>query len=151
MKLRLYALKNYTEQGDLKPPQLFTFILLFLARTWAVLVVSVISRESGTQILHIFYPDKAHFYLGLILGTLPLIVFFISGRRHAQNRYAIKVWPACLYAIYLAVFVDLLMQIYYLSIVHFQYSLTASIQLVIVLWCGLYIFKSKQLKDSFKN
>jgi hypothetical protein len=43
----------------------------------------------------------------------------------------------------------LFLQLYFLSIQHFQYSLTASIQLVSIIWIVLYSLKSKHLKMSF--
>jgi len=151
MKQRLYALKNYTESGDLSPPPILLYVLLFLLRTWVILVCSVLSHETGNQIMRMFYPDKTHFYLGLALGIVPLIVFFISGRRHAQKKWAYRLWPYCLYLIIIGIAGDLVAQLYYLSLEHFQYSVAASIQLVIIAWSCLFILKSQQLKDSFKQ
>jgi hypothetical protein len=149
MKQRLYALQNYTESGDLKTPALFSYILLFLSRTWMLLIVSIVSQQTGQKLLPLFYPEKIHFYYGLVLGTLPLIVFLVSGRRHAQHRWAIKCWPICFYLILLSTIGDLVLQLYYLYLTHFSYSLTSSIQLVMVTWSLMFIVKSKQLKDAF--
>jgi len=147
----LYALKHYTNAGDLKPPALFLFILLFLSRTWVLLVVSVASSGTGNTILTLFYPDKAHFYLGLILGSLSLIVLIVSGRRHAQNKWAIRCWPLCFYLMVVSVVGDITLQIYYVYLAKFAYSSTISIQLVLALWSLLYISKSKHLRDSFQE
>ena len=151
MKHRLYPLQHYTEAGDLKAPAVLLYILLFLSRTWILLLVSVASQQTGDKLLQIFYPDKVHFYLGLIVGLLTLIVFLVSGRRHAQDNWAFKCWPFCFYLILASILGDLSLQLYYLYLDHFRYSLSASIQLVIVTWGCLYIFKSKQLKDCFKK
>ncbi|TEW55192.1 DUF2919 domain-containing protein [Psychromonas sp. RZ22] len=151
MKRRLYALQHYTESGDLKAPAVLLYILLFLSRTWMLLIVSLASHQTGNKLLHIFYPDKAHFYLGLALGILPLIVFLISGRRHAQDSWAIKCWPFCFYLIVISVIGDLAFQLFYLSLEHFRYSVTASLQLVFGVWSCIYILKSKQLRDCFKQ
>lgn len=150
MQRRLYNFKYYTDQGDLKSPWFLLYIQLFLARTWIILVFSVISRENGTQLLNLFYPDKMHFYLGLVIGAIPLIIFFIAGRRFKQKNWAVKCWPYCFILLLTALCADLVMQLYYLNLVHFRYSITASIQIVAVLWSCLFVLKSKQLKDSFQ-
>lgn len=150
MKHRLYPLQHYTEAGDLKAPPLLLYILLFLARTWVLLVISVASRETGHKLLPLFYPNTMHFYLGLGIGFFILIVFFISGRRHAQDKWAFKLWPACFYLILLSTFGDLALQLYYLNLDNFKYSVSASVQLVLVAWSFIYIIKSKHLRDSFR-
>lgn len=151
MKHRLYALQHYTESGDLKAPPVLLYILLFLSRTLMLLVISVVSQQTGNKLLQLFYPDKMHFYLGLSIGLIPLLVFFISGRRHAQDKWALTCWPFCFYLVMVSLFGDLGLQLYYLYLDHFTYSVAASIQLVIVAWSCIYIMKSKQLKDCFKK
>ena len=151
MKYRLYALKHYTESGDLKAPPILLYILLFLSRTWILLASSVVARQTGNEVLQLFYPDKHHFYLGLALGCLPLLVFIISGRRHAQDKWAFKYWPYCYYLILLSLFGDIGIQFYYLYLEHFKYSITASVQLVAVAWSFIYAIQSQQLKDCFKK
>lgn len=151
MKTRLYALQHYTEAGDLKSPPIFLYLLLFLSRTWMLLIISLASQQTGDKLLMLFYPEKFHFYTGLIIGLLPIIVFLISGRRHAQKHWAIKSWPICYYFIVVSLLADFGLQLYYLNIEHFQYSLSASIQLVMVCWATIYVFKSKHLKDSFNT
>lgn len=149
MKKRLYALQHYTESGDLKAPPILLFILLFLSRTWVLLIISVASQQTGNTLLQIFYPEKSHFYLGLSVGVLPVLIFVISGRRHAQDKWAIRCWPWCFFLILLTTFSDLALQLYYLYMMHFTYSVAASLQIVLVTWSCLYLFKSKQLRDCF--
>ena len=148
-KRRLYDLRHYTESGDLKAPPLLLYILFFLSRTWVLLLISVTSTEVDNNILRLFYPDQVYFYFGLIIGGFPLIVFLVSGRRHAQDNWAIKCWPFCFYLIIFSVFGDISLQFYYLYLDGFKYSLTASLQVVIIIWASIYILKSNQLRDSF--
>jgi len=151
MKRRLYPLQHYSESGDLKSPPLLLYILLFLSRTWMLLIISVASFETGNKLLPIFYPDKLHFYLGLIIGFLPIVIFAVSGRRHAQDKWALRFWPYCLYLLIISAMGDLGFQLYYLYLEHFEYSITASIQLVITAWICIYFIKSKHLIDCFKR
>lgn len=150
MSIKIYALKYYTQSGDLKPPIYFYYGLLFLARTWALLIISLTSSDSGKQLLGMFYPNKAHFYFGLVSGLIAIILFFLSGREHHKHPLINKIWQQCYPFLLLNILIDLGLQLYYLSLNNFQYSVEASVQLVMVLWLLLLFLRSKHLKASFK-
>lgn len=150
MSVKIYALKFYTQSGNLKPPTYFYFALLFLARTWALLIISVTSRATGNKLLAIFYPDKIHFYLGLASGLIAIILFLLCGRDHDKHPIISKLWKKSYPFLLLSILVDLGLQLYYLYLVRFQYSVEASIQLVVVIWLLLLCLRSKHLKASFK-
>lgn len=151
MKQRLYALHHYSEKGDLKAPPILVYILLFLSRTWMLLIISTVSFEFGEKLLPIFYPDKSHFYIGLCVGFMPLLILLVSGRRHAQDKWALQYWPYCLYLLFASAIGDVGIQFYYLYLTHFKYSITASIQIVLSAWICIYLMKSKHLIDCFKK
>jgi len=151
MSIKIYALKFYTQSGDLKPPTYFYYGLLFLARTWALLIISLASRETGNKLLAMFYPDKLHFYLGLASGLIAIILFLLSGRDHDKHPLICKIWQTGYPFLLLSIFFDLGLQLYYLYLDHFQYSIEASLQLVIVTWLLLLCLRSKHLKASFKR
>jgi len=151
MKIRLYPLDCYSPSGNLKPPIFFYLLLLFLARTWALLIISVILRDSGNQLLHLFYPNKIHFYLGLASGSSALLLFFLCGRDHDKHQCLSKLWQSSYPLLLLGVVSDLALQLYFLLDKHFQYSFVASVQLVFAIWVLLYCISSKHLKDCFKR
>jgi hypothetical protein len=147
--LKIFPLQFYTQSGDLNPPRYFNYGLLFLARTWALLIISVASRETGNQLLAIFYPDKIHFYLGLASGLIAIILFFLAGRDHDKHPIICKLWQKSYPLLLISAFLDLVLQLYFLYLDKFQYSLQASIQLVLILWLLLFCLRSKHLKASF--
>jgi len=151
MNIKLYPLQHYTQSGNLKPPLFFNIILLFLARTWCLLIVSVVLRDSGTQLLALFYPQKLHFYLGLGSGLIAVLLFFLAGRDHDKHIFLSKLWQLGYPLLLFNIFIDLSLQIFYLLIIQFQYSFTASIQLVMGIWILLYCLRSDHLRDSFKR
>lgn len=151
MKIRLYPLDCYSPSGNLKPPTLFYLVLLFLARTWAVFIISVLLRNADNQLLLLFYPNRIHFYLGLASGCIALLLFFLSGRNHDQSRWLSILWQRSYSILLLGVVSDLTLQLYYLLDKHFQYSFVASVQLVFVIWILLYCLRSKHLKDCFRR
>lgn len=150
-KINLFPLHHYSDAGDLKPPPLFYICLLFLSRTWGLLLLSVASPETGNKMLSFFYPDKEHFYLGLTSGFIALSLFFISGRKFESSPFFCSLWKKGLFLILLSVIFDLTLQLYYLSEKQFSYSLSASLQLVLILWSLLYALRSRHLKMSFKR
>ncbi|WP_354624475.1 DUF2919 domain-containing protein [Psychromonas sp. MME2] len=146
---QIFPLQYYTESGNLKPPIYFYITLFFIARTWALLIISLTSRETGTTLLAIFYPEKTHFYLGLLTGFIALMLFLLAGRDHDKHKYLSLLWQNSYPLLMVSLLCDLALQIYYLSLHHYQYSLTASIQLVAILWLFLYCLTSKHLRASF--
>jgi len=148
--IKIFPLKHYNQSGSLKPPLFFYISLLFLARTWGVLAISVVSRQTGNDILRIFYADKLHFYYGLLSGSLALLLFILSGRNHEKFPRLSSCWRKSYPLLILNIIIDFILQLCFLSMVNFQYSITASIQLVLVIWVFLYAIKSTHLTTSFK-
>lgn len=151
MTVKIFPLKFYTQSGDLKPPTYFYYGLLFLARTWALLIISLASRETGNKLLAMFYPDQMHFYLGLASGLIAIILFLLAGRDHDKHPLICKVWQRAYPFFLLSICFDLALQLYYLYLDNFQYSIEASIQLVFVLWLLLFCLRGKHLKASFSR
>lgn len=48
---------HYDAHGRLRLPLLFWLVLLLQARTWVLFVIAGASREQGTALLNLFYPD----------------------------------------------------------------------------------------------
>ena len=77
---------DYDGHGHLRLPFLFWFVLLLQARTWVLFVIAGSSREQGTALLNLFYPDHDTFWLGLLPGIPAVIAFLLSGRRYTFPR-----------------------------------------------------------------
>lgn len=149
--IKIFPLQFYTQSGNLKPPTYFYVGLLFLARTWALLIISLASRDTGTKLLSIFYPEKMHFYFGLASGVIAIILFLLSGRDHDKHPFICKMWQKGYPFLLLCIALDLGLQLYYLYQDSFQYSIEASVQLVLIIWILLFAIRSKHLKASFKR
>ncbi|MBN6046224.1 DUF2919 domain-containing protein [Citrobacter sp. ku-bf4] len=77
---------DYDGHGHLRLPFLFWFVLLLQARTWVLFVIAGTSREQGTALLNLFYPDHDSFWLGLLPGIPAVLAFLLSGRRYTFPR-----------------------------------------------------------------
>lgn len=65
-------------RGRLRLPLLFWLVLLLQARTWVLFVIAGASREQGTALLNLFYPDHDNFWLGLIPGIPAVLAFLLA-------------------------------------------------------------------------
>ncbi|ASV56359.1 Inner membrane protein YfeZ [Lelliottia jeotgali] len=77
---------HYDSQGRVKLPFLFWCVLLLQARTWVLFVVAGASRDQGSTLLNLFYPDHDNFWLGLLPGVPAVLAFLLSGRRQLFPR-----------------------------------------------------------------
>ena len=77
---------DYDGHGHLRLPFLFWLVLLLQARTWVLFVIAGSSREQGTALLNLFYPDHSLFWIGLLPGVPAVLAFLLSGRRHLYPR-----------------------------------------------------------------
>ncbi|HHE5696312.1 TPA: DUF2919 domain-containing protein [Citrobacter amalonaticus] len=81
---------DYDNHGHLRLPFLFWLVLLLQARTWVLFVIAGSSREQGTALLNLFYPDHDNFWLGLLPGIPAVLAFLLSGRRYSF----VRLWHA---------------------------------------------------------
>ena len=83
---------HYDAHGRLRLPLLFWLVLLLQARTWVLFVIAGASREQGTALLNLFYPDHDTFLLSLRNNllyaaiTIPLSVVLALLMALAVNR-----------------------------------------------------------------
>lgn len=82
---------NYTPdawdaKGQLRLPFSFWLILLLQARSWVLFVMAGASRQQGSTLLALFYPDPADLWLGLALGTPAALGLLLTGYRQRLPR-----------------------------------------------------------------
>lgn len=64
---------------------------MFLARSWVVFAMAGVSRESGSKLLSIVYPDSSTLYLGLLAGVPSLLLMWLMGLRQPERSRVNKV------------------------------------------------------------
>ncbi|MTH45926.1 DUF2919 domain-containing protein [Intestinirhabdus alba] len=84
---------DYDGHGRLRLPLLFWGVLLLQARTWVLFVIAGASREQGSALLNLFYPDSENFWLGLLPGLPAVLAFLLSGRRAGWPGAWRALWP----------------------------------------------------------
>jgi len=101
-----YLPDEYDAKGQLRLPFLFWLLLLLLARTWILLVMAGASRQQGSDLLGLFYPDRQAFWLGLALGAPALTGLLLTGYRARWPR----LWQAWRWVLALSLAVNLAWQ-----------------------------------------
>jgi hypothetical protein len=143
-----YPLHYYDDTGRLKPTLFVFFLLLFVCRGLIILIFSLSFREDSERILRFFYPEPYHFYLSLIPILPALFALYLVSRRTIlweKNKYKIfKLLPIIMAA---ALIADAAMQVQILWKIHFAFSLSHGVPLVICLLGLIYIVKSKYIKN----
>ncbi|MFZ1872492.1 MAG: DUF2919 domain-containing protein [Chania sp.] len=77
---------DYDQHGVLRLPLWFWGVLILQARTWILFVMAGASRDQGTGLLQLFYPDTQRFWYGILLGLPAALAFLIGGRRQHWPR-----------------------------------------------------------------
>lgn len=99
-----YSPDDYDAKGQLRLPLSFWAILLLQARTWVMFVMAGASRQQGTQLLELFYPDTHSFWLGLGFGIPAAIGLLLTGYRQRLPR----LWQAWRWVLVITLVVTML-------------------------------------------
>ncbi|KOC92351.1 DUF2919 domain-containing protein [Winslowiella iniecta] len=97
---------DYDHKGQLRLPFTFWFILLLQARTWLLFVMAGASREQGSDLLELFYPDTRAFWIGMALGIPAALGLLLTGYRQRLPR----LWQAWRWVLCGALLAMMLMQ-----------------------------------------
>ncbi|NIY84695.1 DUF2919 domain-containing protein [Vibrio hepatarius] len=146
-----YSLEQYDKHGFLKAPKWLWLGWLFMAKAWVVFVVAGASRESGSKILTIVYPDHSMLYLGLVMGLPSIALMWLISLRSPERKWVnwIVSWgkPVTL----LTVASQFSQSLYHVYLEHGAFSWVNGMTLVILLWFGIYVLQSRSVRDSLKT
>lgn len=143
-----FPLHHYDEAGRLKPPLMLYVFLLFLCRGFLLLVISLSFREDSSRMMSLFFPNKWDFYWSLLPAVPAIMILGLFSQRTkiwaAQRQSLFKIIPL-LFVI--ALLSDIAVQIGILSRMHFQFSFTHGISIVLAMVALAYASKSKHMRD----
>ncbi|MBF4335513.1 DUF2919 domain-containing protein [Vibrio anguillarum] len=144
-----YALERYDQNGFLKAPKLIWLGWLFLAKAWVVFVVAGASRDNGTTILTIVYPDHSMLYLGLIIGLPSIILMWLISLRAPERSWLNRIVSMGKPLTLLMVILQFMQTLYHIYLEHGVFNWANASTLLVLLWFGLYLLKSKSVRDCF--
>ena len=144
-----YSIDHYDSQGYLKAPLLLWLGWLFLARSWVVFAGAGASRESGTKILQVVYPETHTLYIGLIIGIPSVLLMWVMGLRKPGRRWIDRLTTYGRGVTLFLVVGQLLQTFYHVYLERGAFNWANGLTLVILLWFGIYVFNSQWVKDCF--
>ena len=144
-----YALERYDQHGFLKAPKLIWLGWLFLAKAWVVFVVAGASRDNGTTFLTIVYPDHSMLYLGLIMGLPSIILMWLISLRAPERSWLNRIVSMGKPLTLLMVILQFMQTLYHIYLEHGVFNWANASTLLVLLWFGLYLLKSKSVRDCF--
>ena len=89
--MTLYPEHRYDDHGQLRPPLWFWPIALLLTRSVWLFLMAGVTRESGSAILTLFYPDKLTLYISLLTDVPAMLALLACGGTHRQTHSA-RAW-----------------------------------------------------------
>lgn len=122
-----------------------------MAKAWVVFVVAGASRESGSKILNIVYPDHSMLYLGLAMGVPSIMLMWLISLRSPERKWVnwIVKWGKGITL--LTVLLQFSQGVYHVYLEQGAFSWANGVTMLVLLWFGLYTYQSRSVKDTFKN
>lgn len=145
-----YSIEQYDKHGFLKAPILLWLGLLFLAKALVVFIVAGASRESGTDILEIIYPDHQMFYVGIALSIPSLLLMWLFGLRSPDRKRLNKVVSWGRWVSMMAILAQGTHTLYLIYLDNGWFRWSNAITLLLLLWLALYLTNSHAARDCFK-
>lgn len=146
--MTLYPEHRYDDHGQLRPPLWFWPIALLLTRSVWLFLMAGVTRESGSAILTLFYPDKLTLYVSLLTDVPAMLALLACGGTHRQT-YSARAWlrrhsRALLLC---STASGLVMQLHSLNLQQWSFNWPTALVLIASLWALWYLLRSRQLRD----
>ena len=146
--MTLYPEHRYDDRGQLRPPLWFWPIALLLTRSVWLFLMAGVTRESGSAILTLFYPDKLTLYISLLTDVPAMLALLACGGTHRQTHSA-RAWlrrhsRALLLC---STASGLVMQLHSLNLQQWSFNWPTALVLIASLWALWYLLRSRQLRD----
>ncbi|MDF2155487.1 DUF2919 domain-containing protein [Vibrio sp. CAU 1672] len=144
-----YSLDQYDAHGFLKAPLLLWLGWMFMARAWVVFAMAGVSRESGSKLLSMVYPDTSTLYMGLLIGTPSLLLMWLMGLRHPErgwvNRIMGRGWSLTL----ILCVIQSGQTVYHIYLEHGIFNWANALTITLLAWLMIYLLNGRWVKDCF--
>ncbi|EKF9173868.1 DUF2919 domain-containing protein [Vibrio cholerae] len=145
-----YSIEQYDSQGFLKAPIWLWLGWLFLNRAWVMFVMAGVSREQGSHLLSLIYPDHSLLYVGLAMGAPALALMWLITLRSSQRQWVNQI-VAQGRAISLFVVIGQFVQtVFHVYLQQGAFHWANALTLLLLLWFGIYLVQSRHVRDSLK-
>ncbi len=144
-----YAFDQYDAHGFLKAPILVWLGWMFLARSWVVFAMAGVSRESGSNLLEIVYPDSSTLYLGLLMGIPSLLLMWLMGLRQPERKWVNKIMFYGREVTLILCGIQLAQTMYHVYLEHGVFNWANAFTITLLTWFMIYLLNGRWVKDCF--
>ncbi|MDV6251509.1 DUF2919 domain-containing protein [Vibrio sp. EA2] len=144
-----YALDQYDAHGFLKAPIFVWLGWMFLARSWVVFAMAGVSRESGSKLLSIVYPDSSTLYLGLSMGIPSLLMMWLMGLRQPDRKRVNKIMSYGREVTLILCGIQLAQTLYHVYLEHGVFNWANALTITLLAWFMIYFLNGRWVKDCF--
>ncbi|WP_158119910.1 DUF2919 domain-containing protein [Vibrio metoecus] len=145
-----YSLEQYDSQGFLKAPLWLWLGWLFLIRAWVMFVMAGVSREHGSRLLSLIYPDHSLLYVGLAMGVPILSLMWLITLRNSQRGWVNRIVAQGRAMTLLTVIGQAIQTAFHVYLQLGAFHWANALTLVLLLWFGIYLVQSRHVKDSLQ-
>lgn len=146
--MTLYPEHRYDDHGQLRPPLWFWPIALLLTRSVWLFLMAGVTRESGSEILSLFYPDKMSLYISLLTDVPAMLALLACGGTHQQTN-SVRAWLRhhSRGLLLCSTLSGLVMQLHSLNLQKWSFSWPTALVLIGSLWALWYLLRSRQIRE----
>lgn len=122
---------------------------MFLARSWVVFAMAGVSRESGSKLLSIVYPDSSTLYLGLLAGVPSLLLMWLMGLRQPERSRVNKVMSYGREVTLILCSIQLAQTMYHVYLERGVFNWANALTITLITWFMIYLLNGRWVKDCF--
>lgn len=154
--MRDFSIKNlmdtfhhFDDKGYIKAPQIAVLCLLLLSRAWWLLAMAGVSREQGSELLALVYPDTAAFYLSLGIGLVPLGLLLLVGNCDKAPEWLTQHWYLGYWWVWLLWTWEAYQVVHTLTMTGGRFDWLLALHGLWLVWASLYWLRSQRVKRFF--
>ncbi|MGB6188647.1 MAG: DUF2919 domain-containing protein [Aeromonas molluscorum] len=146
--MTLYPEHRYDDHGQLRPPLWFWPISLLLTRSVWLFVMAGASRQGGSDILALLYPERWSLYVSLLTDLPALLALLACGGTFSNpNGWRARLRRFSPGLLLSSALTGLIIQCHALISLGWQFSWANALVLIASLWCLWYLLRSRQLRE----
>lgn len=135
------------DHGHVRPPLMLYLLLLFLARGWAIFVMSLTIASDRAELVKLFYPEKVDFLTALAAGSGAVLVFCLTiAERRRKPLWCRGVFSAIRMLLAALLGLEAVLLFTRLSHAHFLFEWPMALDGLLLFWSALYLHRSRHLK-----
>ncbi|GAD89049.1 hypothetical protein VHA01S_014_00740 [Vibrio halioticoli NBRC 102217] len=146
-----YLIEEYDKNGYLKAPFWLWLCWLFLARGWIVFALAGVTKDRGSDILAMIYPNSSSLYMMMCMGVPSLLLMWVIGLRNPDRHWLNKLIGLGRAVSILLSVSQLALELHYISLQDGQFSWGSALSVVGLSWIIIYLFNSRRVKDCFQS